>query len=211
MNNNENINENNTVLNNDNENANANADTNSISLISGRRRTIYCLLSYFVCILLIVIDQITKLMVVSKLEVYNSIEVIPNFFYIYRTHNTGSAFSMFADKAWGIYMLTAISIIMSIVIGFIIYRLSSLKRNFVNIGLVALLGGAIGNMIDRIRLQYVVDFLRFDFGSYTFPVFNFADMCAVVGTFMIIGYFIFRSKDTDLIIDHVIGSKKENK
>jgi len=211
MNNNDNINENNAILNNDNENANVNADTNSISLISGRRRTIYCLLSYFVCILLIVIDQITKLMVVSKLEVYNSIEVIPNFFYIYRTHNTGSAFSMFADKAWGIYMLTAISIIMSIVIGFIIYRLSSLKRNFVNVGLVALLGGAIGNMIDRIRLQYVVDFLRFDFGSYTFPVFNFADMCAVVGTFMIIGYFIFRSKDTDLIIDHVIGSKKENK
>ena len=50
-----------------------------------------------------------------------------------------------------------------------------------------------GNLIDRIRLKYVVDYLRFDFGSYTFPIFNFADICAVVGTILLIGIILLAS------------------
>ena len=57
-----------------------------------------------------------------------------------------------------------------------------------------LTSGAIGNLIDRIRLKYVVDYLRFDFGTYTFPIFNFADMCAVVGTILLICIIVFGSK-----------------
>jgi signal peptidase II len=60
--------------------------------------------------------------------------------------------------------------------------------------------GAVGNLIDRIRLHHVVDFLRFDFGSYTFPIFNIADSCAVVGTFLLLFCILFKMKDIDELL-----------
>ena len=57
--------------------------------------------------------------------------------------------------------------------------------------------GAFGNLIDRVRLKYVIDYLRFDFGSYTFPIFNLADICAVVGTFILLGIVLIGHKYFD--------------
>ena len=158
---------------------------------------------------LIVIDQITKAAVVSKLALYEYKEVISKFFFIHYVRNTGSAFSFLADKSWGIYVLSAISLIMAFVI--LVLTIMAVSKNYKWIASsgILLFSGAIGNLIDRIKLHYVVDFLRFDFGSYTFPIFNVADICAVCGTILLIIVMLFNSKETDGFIES-LNFKKEN-
>ena len=70
--------------------------------------------------------------------------------------------------------------------------------------------GALGNLVDRVWLKYVIDYLRFDFGTYTFPIFNFADICAVVGTILLICIIIFGSKYFESFWQ-IIFKKKEKK
>jgi len=145
-------------------------------------------------VLLIVIDQLSKAYIVKTYAVYHGIAIINNFFSLYHVHNTGSAFSFLADKEWGIYVLTAISSLLAIGVLYLMIKASA-KRDFLTSGaLMLLFSGAVGNLIDRYRFHYVVDFLRFDFGSYTFPIFNIADICAVLGTIMIIAIVLFLPK-----------------
>lgn len=146
---------------------------------------------------LIFIDQITKYLIVKKIPLYGQHVIIKDFFSLYYVQNTGSAFSMFADRSWGIYFLSGISTFMSIVIVYALYKSLRHKSFFLKLALILYLAGAIGNLIDRFRFHYVVDFLRFDFGSFTYPIFNFADICAVVATIILIGLVIFRNKVVD--------------
>lgn len=155
------------------------------------------IIAYVSAIVLIVIDQVTKYLVVQKLPLFGQKVVIKDFFSIYYCQNTGSAFSMFADKSWGIYFLMGVSFVLSLVIAYCIYKSLFIKNFFLRLSFVLFLGGALGNLIDRIRLRYVVDFLRFDFGSYTFPIFNFADICAVVATALLLILVIFSNKTID--------------
>ncbi len=168
---------------------------------------------YLSVIILTAIDQLTKYLVVKKLPLYGQHIVIKDFFSIYYVQNTGSAFSMFADRSWGIYFLSAVSLLMGLVLIIAIYKTLRHKNFFFKASLVLFLTGAVGNLIDRIRLHYVVDFLRFDFGSYTYPIFNFADICAVVATFMMILLVIFRNKSIDsyLSLFEIKGKKKNDK
>ena len=152
---------------------------------------------YLMTLFFIAADQVTKYLIVSKFELHDQKEIIKDFFSLYYTQNTGSAFSMFADKTWGIYMLSAVSLLMSIVIVYAIYKSMFHKSFWLKTSLVLLLAGAIGNLIDRLRIRYVVDFLRFDFGSYTFPIFNVADICAVVGTAILLFMIFFSNKTVD--------------
>ena len=148
----------------------------------------------FLFILLVTADQFIKQVVVNNLGLGDRVSVIENFFSIHYAQNTGSAFSLFADKAWGIYFLTGISIVLGLIIFVLMIISSSNSMKMLSLAFCLLTSGAFGNLIDRIRLRYVVDYLRFDFGSYTFPIFNFADMCAVVGTILLICIIIFASK-----------------
>lgn len=147
-----------------------------------------------VFVLLVAADQIIKKIVVSKLGLYEQATVIKDFFSFYYAQNTGSAFSLFADKPWGIYFLSGVSTVLGVVI--FVLMIFALKHNMklIAFAFCLLSSGAVGNLIDRFRLKYVVDYLRFDFGSYTFPIFNFADMCAVVGTILLICIIVFGSK-----------------
>ena len=72
-------------------------------------------------------------------------------------------------------------------------------ENLIAGSMALLFAGAVGNLIDRFRLHYVVDFIRFDFGNYTFPIFNIADICAVLGTIMLICIMIFLPKRADKV------------
>lgn len=147
-----------------------------------------------VAVLLIVIDQLTKLFVVNNYALFHGEAIINNFFSIYHVQNTGSAFSFLADKEWGIYVLTAISSLLALGVLYLLVKVSY-RRDFLSSGALTLLfSGAVGNLIDRYRLHYVVDFLRFDFGSYTFPIFNFADICAVLGTILLVCIILFLPK-----------------
>ncbi len=137
---------------------------------------------YIVIIIFLIIDIISKLIVSRVCTLNNSVSVINNFFSITYTHNYGGAWSLFSGST---ILITVISII--VIIGIIIY-LSKKKINnkIESLGYAFLLGGAIGNLIDRIIYGYVIDFLDFNIFGYNFPIFNIADMGIVIGIFLII-------------------------
>jgi len=141
--------------------------------------------------LLVGLDQFTKHYIVNNFALYSGVSFIKDFFSFYYVRNTGSAFSFLADKSWGIHVLTFVSCVLAGLVCYCLYKTSSKKDYLLSAALTLLLSGAIGNLIDRIRLKFVIDFIRFDFGSYTFPIFNVADICAVLGTIMLIAVILF--------------------
>lgn len=159
--------------------------------------------------LLVVADQLSKSMIVKEMNYLAEKQIIDGFFSLFHTRNTGSAWSFLADKSWGIYVLTGISIVMSLFVAFVMIK--AIIKNYGQFAVILgmLLGGAVGNLIDRIRLGYVVDFIKFKFGTYVFPIFNFADIFCVVSVFLIIFMFIFKSKTVDQFLNDSFGSRKK--
>lgn len=148
---------------------------------------------YFILILLsVLLDQLTKYIVFKNINYNEYIVVINNFFYISHRRNTGAAWSFLSEHEWSRYMFIAITII---VCAFLIYMLFKSKNFFMNISLALIIGGALGNLIDRIFKGYVVDFLEFVFGTYHYPTFNVADICVVIGTILLSYYLIFIYED----------------
>ncbi len=133
--------------------------------------------------LLIVIDQLTKYFAEVSLLEGHSVSIIDNFFYFTLIYNTGAAWSSFSNSRW---LLVGISTITAI--GFSIYYFKYQKKRsvFGNISIILIVGGALGNWIDRVFYGRVVDFLDFYIFGYNFPVFNFADICVVCGTIALI-------------------------
>ena len=164
-------------------------------VVKERAKTpVACVIFSVLAVILIIADQVIKKIVVAKVGVYEQVDVIKGFFSIYHCRNTGSAFSLFVFFAWGIYMLTGISVVLGIGI-FILMLFAALNdMKLLSVAFCLLSSGAIGNLVDRFANRYVVDYLRFDFGSYTFPIFNFADICAVLGTGLLICIILFGSK-----------------
>lgn len=143
---------------------------------------------YSVACVLLMIDQLVKLLVRSKISLMDEITVIPNFFSLYHIENTGAAFSLFSGA-------TIILIVLSVlVLAFLhFYVLSDeVMTKWKKVGLGIVIGGIIGNLIDRILYGAVVDYLAFSFFGYSFPVFNIADIGITVG-FLILVIDIFRS------------------
>ena len=156
-----------------------------------------CVLYAFLAIILITADQLFKLMTVNE-----------NFFSLHYAENTGSAFSMFADKPWGIYFLSGVSLVLGLVIMILMFIAARRSMHMISLAFCLLFSGAVGNLIDRVRLRYVVDYMRFDFGTYTFPIFNFADICAVIGTILLIFIIIFKSRYFEKFWNVLFKSKK---
>lgn len=129
----------------------------------------------------LIIDQITKMFIDMFLNLEQSITVIKNFFYITKTFNTGAAFSLLEGKT---YLLIIVSIVTFLVLVKYMGEVKSNKLSNTSFGLI--LGGILGNFGDRLFLGYVRDFLKFNFFGYTFPIFNIADICIVVGVFLLI-------------------------
>ena len=136
----------------------------------------------------VLIDQISKLIVVLTLPLYDSVVLIDGFFSFTHIQNRGAAWGMFSEHRWVFLVATTIAII---VLPIILYRFRKLHVLF-GTSMSLIIGGAIGNMIDRIFLGYVVDFLEFTF--IDFPVFNIADVCIVVGTALMVVYILFFDK-----------------
>lgn len=132
-------------------------------------------------ILVILVDFFSKYMVSKLMTVNETINLIDNFFRITYVKNTGAAFSIFSNN-------TILVIIISIVvIGFLLFYIYKNKGNnkLENVSYAFILGGAIGNLIDRLVYGYVIDFLDFEILSYNAPIFNLAD------TFIVIGVILF--------------------
>lgn len=134
---------------------------------------------FILSLIFMVIDQIIK--VVVDVNLVNELEIIPNFFSLFKAHNNGAAFSLFSGN---VIFLIIINIVIFIFLCSYMKEFKNNLKSVVAFGLV--FGGLLGNLIDRIRLGYVIDYLKFDFGSYTFPIFNFADMCLCIGMGLIV-------------------------
>ena len=133
---------------------------------------------------IIALDQITKYLIVNSLSLYDSIEVF-SFLHIVNVRNTGAAFGSFKSLGSSFFVIVAVA-----AIGFIVYLL--MKRAYNTFGLSLILGGAIGNLIDRILYGQVVDFIDFSIGSYHWPAFNVADSALTVGIIIILLTSVFR-------------------
>lgn len=140
-----------------------------------KRLTIYS-------IILIVIDQVIKLVVNSSLKLYESITIIKKFFNITYVQNKGAAWSILSGNR---FLLIGIAIIALFLI-FMFFvknkKLSKLEIIFYSL----LIGGIVGNLIDRVIYGYVVDYLDFNIFGYNFPIFNFADICIVISVVLIL-------------------------
>lgn len=136
----------------------------------------------------VLIDQISKILVAGGMTLYQSIPVVRNFFSLTYIHNYGAAWGILSNHRWIFIVITAAAII---VLPIVLYKYRKLHFLF-GFSLSLIIGGAIGNMIDRIFRGYVVDFFEFTF--IDFPVFNIADICVTVGAILMFIYFIFFDK-----------------
>ncbi len=143
--------------------------------------------------LLIGIDQVVKYFVVSNLEQYKSIKLIPNFFYMTFVKNEGAAFSILDGGRWIFVIIGLLALIL--IIRYIFLDKKIKRYDVVSYSLV--IGGIAGNLIDRIVQGSVVDYLDFYILGYNAPVFNFADMCIVIGTFMIMYILVIKGDSNE--------------
>ena len=148
------------------------------------------MLIIFLTLLFLVIDIISKLVVSNLMNVYDSVVIIKDFFYISYVRNTGAAWSIFSDNTWIVILFSMI------IIGVIILYIckNKPKSNVEKIGYSLILGGAIGNFIDRIVYGYVIDFFDFYIFGYDYPIFNVADTFIVLGVIVLVIY-TWRCKD----------------
>lgn len=144
---------------------------------------------YLTSVIVLLIDQIVKLLIKTNMSLNEEISIIPNFFSIQYLKNTGAAFSILENQT----ILLAITSI--ICISVIIYYLKKEENlttaMYLSFGLV--LGGILGNLIDRIVYQGVIDFLSFQIFNYNFPVFNIADIGITIGVLLLIIIYISRN------------------
>jgi signal peptidase II len=130
-------------------------------------------------LILILIDQFTKILIVGYYQLGEG-QAVTSFFNVVRAHNTGAAFSFLADHSgWQRWLFTALGVGAAIMIVWML-RAHAAQKLF-SFALTCILGGAIGNVIDRMRLGYVVDFLDFHAAGWHFPAFNVADSAITVG------------------------------
>jgi signal peptidase II len=151
---------------------------------------------FLVSAVVILLDRLTKLYISSHVELnFGSVQVIPNFFSITHVENTGAAFSLFAD--WSprvrVPLLVGFSSAAMVVVGYLLWT-SAKKFTFSGLALALILGGAIGNLYDRLLFGRVIDFLHVYIGSHMWPDFNLADSSIVCGATIIIASLIFSSK-----------------
>ncbi|WP_160720110.1 signal peptidase II [Bacillus sp. USDA818B3_A] len=136
---------------------------------------------YLIAIFVILLDQFTKWLIVNNMLLGESIPIINNVLYITSHRNRGAAWGILQGQMWLFYVITIV-----VIVG-IIYYLHKAARGkmLLGVSLALMLGGAIGNFIDRVLRKEVVDFIHTYIFSYNFPVFNIADSALVIGVILL--------------------------
>ena len=132
----------------------------------------------------IIIDQITKVIVDRSMQLYDSIPIVENFFHLTYVRNKGAAFSFLSNASWRLPFFITVSIIASIVI-LVAFRKLRDDQKLAHTSLALIFSGAVGNLIDRIRLGEVIDFLDAHWYRHHWPAFNVADSLICVGVFLL--------------------------
>lgn len=136
---------------------------------------------YLLALAVILFDQWTKLLVVKKMELYESVTLIENFLYFTSFRNKGAAWGILQNQMVFFYIVTIV-----VIIGIVYYLHRYVKDNWLQgVAIAFILGGAIGNFIDRLFRKEVVDFIDVMIFSYDYPIFNVADSFLVIGVGLI--------------------------
>ena len=157
----------------------------------------YLLLGW-VALITLILDQISKWLIVNNVPEYRSLTIIPGCFDLVNIRNRGAAFGFLnrSDIEWQFWLFLLATII---AVGAIFYVVRTLKTNIpvLVLGLGCILGGALGNLIDRLRMRAVIDFLDFYWRDWHWPAFNLADAGICIGA-CLVGYIflLVRNEDT---------------
>lgn len=135
----------------------------------------------------VLIDQITKLWVDQSMRVYESIPVVPGLLDLHYIRNTGAAFGFLSGSHAG-FRIPFFILVSAVAIGIILFLFYKLEESEVMmpLALSLVLGGALGNLIDRVRLGEVIDFLLIHYKAFHWPAFNVADIGITVGVFLLV-------------------------
>jgi signal peptidase II len=135
----------------------------------------------------LVLDRVTKWQVQRRIELHDGITVIPGFFRLIHLENPGAAFGFFSQTPTPLKLglLITLSIVALVPVSILLWR-SSRELTCTSVGLALILGGAIGNLWDRLLHHRVTDFLLFYYRQYEWPAFNFADSAIVVGATLLV-------------------------
>jgi signal peptidase II len=152
------------------------------SLRSGRGATTWLWLTAVV----ILLDQWSKQIIVSNLALYDTLTILP-VFNIVRLHNEGAAFSFLSDAAgWQRWLFTGLGTVVSGLIVVWLARLPAKGQSLVAAGLACIMGGALGNVLDRLLRGHVIDFIQVHYEDWFFPAFNVADSAITIGAALLI-------------------------
>jgi len=132
----------------------------------------------------LLLDQATKLYIDRSMQLFDSIQVLPDFFNITYVRNRGAAFSFLSDASWRLPFFIGISLVASIAILVAFHKLRD-NQKLAQTSLAMIFSGAIGNLIDRVRLGEVIDFLDAHWYRHHWPAFNVADSLICVGVFLL--------------------------
>jgi signal peptidase II len=147
---------------------------------------------FLIAILVIVLDRMSKWLVAGSINLHDSISVLPGFFRLTHVQNSGAAFGLFAESSseWKVGILILFSILALAVVSALLWK-NSHSMTTTGVGLALILGGAVGNLWDRLLTGHVVDFLDFYLGSYHWPAFNVADSAIVIGALLLVAEILF--------------------
>lgn len=149
----------------------------------------------------IVIDQLSKQHIMQTMRLHESIPIVPNLFSFTYIRNPGAAFGLLAgsSNAFRMVFFGLTSIFALVLLGTILYRMP--EREWMGrLSVSAILGGAVGNLIDRLRFGEVIDFLDVYIDSYHWPAFNVADSAITVGVIFLIIHFMFEKQDVPPVV-----------
>lgn len=149
-------------------------------------------LHFLIALFVIVLDRLAKLVVEHRIPLHDGIQIIPGFFRLTHLENRGAAFGLFADSPspWKIGVLVLFSVIALVVVSALLWKNSHII-SITGVGLALILGGAVGNLWDRLTAGHVTDFLLFYVGRYQWPAFNVADSAIVVGATLLVYEIVF--------------------
>ena len=147
---------------------------------------------FLIALCVVVLDRLAKLVVERRIPLHDGIQIIPGFFRLTHLENRGAAFGLFADSPspWKIGALVLFSVIALVVVSTLLWK-NSHTMTSTGIGLALILGGAVGNLWDRLVSRQVVDFLLFYVGPHQWPAFNVADSAIVVGAGLLVFEILF--------------------
>ena len=158
---------------------------------------------FLTAIVVLALDRVTKWLVEDRIELHDTLQVIPGFFRLTHVQNRGAAFGLFAESPseWKVAVLVLFSLVALVVVSALLWR-NSHSLTMTGMALSLILGGAVGNLWDRVLYGHVVDFLDFYVSSYHWPAFNVADSAIVVGAVLLVAEILFKPTSDEAVSPH---------